>query len=57
MEPDIVGYDVVEEMPVYGPSGITSIVAVQIIQEFIAQIEWRKKHGKYGNNIEKLADY
>lgn len=54
---DIVGYDVVEVAPAYDPSGITSIAAARIIQEFLAQIAWRKKHGKYGNNIEKNADY
>lgn len=44
-ELDIVGYDVVEVSPGFDPSGITSIAAAGIMQEFMSQIAWRKKHG------------
>lgn len=43
---NVVGYDVVEVSPPYDLSGITSIAAAGIMQEFISQIAWRKKHGK-----------
>lgn len=43
---NIVGYDIVEVSPPYDFSGITSIAAAGIMQEFISQIAWRKKHGK-----------
>lgn len=45
-ELDIVGYDVVEVAPAFDSTGITSIAAAGIIQEFMSQIAWRKKHGK-----------
>ncbi|MDD6986475.1 agmatinase [Butyricicoccus porcorum] len=45
-ELDIVGYDIVEVAPAFDGSGITSIAAAGIIQEFMSLIAWRKKHGK-----------
>ena len=45
-ELNVVGYDVVEVAPAYDAGGITSIAAAEIMQEFMAQIAWRKKHGK-----------
>ncbi|MGN1192747.1 MAG: agmatinase [Dorea sp.] len=44
---DIVGYDIVEVAPSFDGSGITSIAAAGIIQEFMSQIAWRKKNGKF----------
>ena len=41
---DIVGYDVVEVSPEFDKSGITSIAAAGIMQEFMSQIAWRKKN-------------
>ncbi|MGM9935740.1 MAG: agmatinase [Candidatus Ornithomonoglobus sp.] len=48
-ELDIAGYDVVEVSPGFDASGITSIAAAGIIQEFMSHIAWRKKHGKLNN--------
>ena len=45
-ELDIVGYDVVEVAPAFDGNAVTSIAAAGIIQEFMSQIAWRKKHGK-----------
>lgn len=45
-ELDIVGYDIVEVAPAFDPSGITSIAAAGLIQEFMSLIAWRKKHGR-----------
>lgn len=45
-ELNIVGYDLVEVAPAFDGSGITSIAAAGIIQEFMSQIAWRKKQGK-----------
>lgn len=45
-ELDIVGYDIVGVAPVFDGTGITSIAAAGIIQEFMALIAWRKKNGK-----------
>lgn len=45
-ELDIVGYDIVEVAPAFDGTGITSIAAAGIIQEFMALIAWRKKNGK-----------
>lgn len=45
-ELDIVGYDLVEVAPAFDGSGITSIAAAGIIQEFLSQITWRKKSRK-----------
>ena len=47
-ELDIVGYDVVEVAPAFDGSGITSIAAAGLIQEFMSHIAWRKKNGKLG---------
>lgn len=46
---DIVGYDIVEVAPAFDPSGITSIAAAGLIQEFMSMIAWRKKHGRLKN--------
>lgn len=48
-ELDIVGYDIVEVAPAFDGSGITSIAAAGMIQEFMSMIAWRKKHGKLGD--------
>lgn len=45
-ELDIVGYDIVEVAPAFDGTGITSIAAAGIIQEFMSLIAWRKKNGK-----------
>lgn len=45
-ELDIVGYDIVEVAPGFDQSGITSIAAAGIMQEFLSQIAWRKKNQK-----------
>lgn len=52
---DIVGYDIVEVAPAFDPSGITSIAAAGIIQEFMSQIAWRKKTGLHENAGLKLS--
>lgn len=40
---DVVGYDVAEVSPPFDNSGITSIAAAAIIQEFLSHIAYRKK--------------
>ncbi len=45
-ELDIVGYDIVEVAPGFDQSGITSIAAAGIMQEFLSQVAWRKKNQK-----------
>lgn len=45
-ELDVVGYDIVEVAPGFDQSGITSIAAAGIIQEFLSQVAWRKKNQK-----------
>ncbi|MGN0552466.1 MAG: agmatinase [Oscillospiraceae bacterium] len=42
-ELDVVGYDVVEVSPPFDNSGITSIAAATIIQEFLTHIAYRQK--------------
>ena len=38
----IVGYDIVEVAPAYDPSQITAIAAADLMDEFLAQIAYRK---------------
>lgn len=40
---NIIGYDIVEVAPMFDPSGITSIAAAGLMQEFLSQIAYRKK--------------
>ena len=42
---NIVGYDVVEVSPPYDPTGITSIAAAGLMQEFISHVAYKKKNG------------
>ena len=42
---NIVGYDVVEVSPPYDPTGITSIAAAGLMQEFLSRA-YKKKNGK-----------
>ena len=41
---NIVGYDVVEVSPPYDPTGITSIAAAGLMQEFISHVAYKKKN-------------
>ena len=40
---NIVGYDVVEVSPPYDPTGITSIAAAGLMQEFISHVAYKKE--------------
>ena len=42
---NIVGYDVVEVSPPYDPTGLTSIAAAGLMQEFISHGAYKKKNG------------
>ena len=48
---DFIGYDMVEVMPPYDPAGITSLLAANIMYEFISLIALNKKTGKSSSNI------
>ena len=48
---DFIGYDMVEVMPPYDPAGITSLLAANIMYEFISLIALSKKTGTSSNNI------
>lgn len=41
---NIIGYDIVEVSPPYDPTNITAIAAAGLMQDFISQIAYRKKH-------------
>ena len=43
---NIIGYDIVEVAPMFDPSGITSIAAAGIMQEFLSHIAYRKKKAR-----------
>ena len=48
---DFIGYDMVEVMPPYDPAGITSLLAANIMYEFISLIALSEKTGTSSNNI------
>ena len=48
---DFIGYDMVEVMPPYDPAGITSLLAANIMYEFISLIALSKKTGTSSSNI------
>ena len=48
---DFIGYDMVEVMPPYDPVGITSLLAANIMYEFISLIALSKKTGTSSSNI------
>ena len=45
-EIDFIGYDMVEVMPPYDPADITSLLAANIMYEFISLIALSKKDSK-----------
>ena len=50
-EIDFIGYDMVEVMPSYDPAQITSLLAANIMYEFISLIALSKKTGTSSSNI------
>ena len=48
---DFIGYDMVEVMPSYDPAQITSLLAANIMYEFISLIALSKKTGTSSSNI------
>ena len=48
---DFIGYDMVEVMPPYDPAGITSLLAANIMYEFISLIALSKNMGTSSSNI------
>lgn len=52
---NIVGYDVVEVSPPYDPTGITSIAAAGLMQEFISHVAYKRKTALSSNFLHSTS--